>query len=339
MQTIERKQPTTQEPLDKRLIKSRSAKKSLFQKLLRNTGIFVSAFIMFVVIVAFTTDLKFSSLADWTALGLTFFVLLFCSYSMYLNCSDSGTKAGKESETFLGAQDDYDSVKNEIAVNKMQGRLPEFCQYYIEEELELTRATILADVGIEYAEYKEKYLGKDEETLEKLVDEKELSKMQADTILSANKVKPITLTPDMIFKRGRGNNKRSPLGMNPQTKKKWNFGIKFITTLITSVLMSLIVCEVIITPNWATFAACLLKLFAVSMQGVFGYKMGFENIVVDTVEYMRDQIDLMQHFLEYVKLTPINFKNVTTENDGQSEPESSEEKPPNESSETTKIIQ
>ena len=161
--------------------------------------------------------------------------------------------------------------------------------------------------------------------------------MQADTILSANKVKPITLTPDMIFKRGRGNKKRSPLGMNPQTKKKWNFGIKFITTLITSVLMSLIVCEVIITPNWATFAACLLKLFAVSMQGVFGYKMGFENIVVDTVEYMRDQIDLMQHFLEYVKLTPIDFKNVTVENDGQSEPENSEETPPNESSETAKI--
>ena len=122
-----------------------------------------------------------------------------------------------------------------------------------------------------------------------------------------------------------------------ETKKKWNFGIKFITTLITSVLTSLIVCEVIITPNWATFAACLLKLFAVSMQGVFGYKMGFENIVVDTVEYMRDQIDLMQNFLEYVKLTPIDFKNVTAENDGQSEPENSEETPPNGSSETAKI--
>lgn len=120
MQTIERKQPTTQEPLDKRVIKSRSAKKSLFQKLLRNTGIFVSAFIMFVVIVAFTTDLKFSSLADWTALGLTFFVLLFCSYSMYLNCSDSGTKAGKESGTFLDAQDDYDTRERFIYPYKEQ---------------------------------------------------------------------------------------------------------------------------------------------------------------------------------------------------------------------------
>lgn len=82
--------------------------------------------------------------------------------------------------------------------------------------------------------------------LDKLVAENKLSKMQADTIINANKVKPITLTPDMIFKRGRGNNKRSPLGMNPQTKKKWNFGIKFVTTLITSVLMSVIACEVII---------------------------------------------------------------------------------------------
>lgn len=338
MQTIERKQPTQQEPLDKRVLKARSAKKTVFQKLLRSTGIFISVFIMFVVIVAFTTDLKFSSLADWTALGLTFFVLLFCSYSMYLNCSDSGTKAGKDTETFLNAQDDYDSVKNKIAVNKMQGRLPEFCQHYVEEELELTRATILADVGIDYVEYKEKYLGKDKDILDKLVAENKLSKMQADTIINANKVKPITLTPDMIFKRGRGNNKRSPLGMNPQTKKKWNFGIKFVTTLITSVLMSVIACEVIITPNWATFAACLLKLFAVSMQGVFGYKMGFENIVVDTVEYMRDQIDLMQHFLEYVKLTPIDFKNDTVENGEQPEPENSEVILPNEPPETAKSI-
>lgn len=338
MQTIERKQPTQQEPLDKRVLKARSAKKTVFQKLLRSTGIFISVFIMFVVIVAFTTDLKFSSLADWTALGLTFFVLLFCSYSMYLNCSDSGTKEGKDTETFLNAQDDYDSVKNKIAVNKMQGRLPEFCQHYVEEELELTRATILADVGIDYVEYKEKYLGKDKDILDKLVAENKLSKMQADTIINANKVKPITLTPDMIFKRGRGNNKRSPLGMNPQTKKKWNFGIKFVTTLITSVLMSVIACEVIITPNWATFAACLLKLFAVSMQGVFGYKMGFENIVVDTVEYMRDQIDLMQHFLEYVKLTPIDFKNDTVENGEQPEPENSEVILPNEPPETAKSI-
>lgn len=257
---------------------------------------------------------------------------------MYLNCSDSGTKAGKDTETFLNTQDDYDGVKNKIAVNKMQGRLPEFCQHYVEEELELTRATILADVGIDYAEYKEKYLGKDKEILDKLVTENKLSKMQADIIINANKVKPITLTPDMIFKRGRGNNKRSPLGMNPQTKKKWNFGIKFVTTLITSVLMSVIACEVIITPNWATFAACLLKLFAVSMQGVFGYKMGFENIVVDTVEYMRDQIDLMQHFLEYVKLTPIDFKNDTAENGEQPEPENSEVILPNEPPETAKSI-
>ncbi len=337
MQTIERKQPTPQEPLDKRIIKARSTRKTVFQKLLRSTGIFVSVFIMFVVIVAFTTDLKFSSLADWTALGLTFFVLLFCSYSMYVTCSDSGTKAGKESEPFLNTQDDYDGVKNKIAVNKMQGRLPEFCQHYVEEELELTRATILADVGIEYAEYKENYLGKDKETLDKLVAENKLSKMKADTILSANKVKPITLTPDMIFKRGRGNNKRSPLGMNPQTKKKWNFGIKFVTTLITSVLMSIIVCEVIITPNWATFAACLLKLFAVSMQGVFGYKMGFENIVVDTVEYMRDQIDLMQHFLEYVKLTPIDFKGGAGKNNEPTEPENGEETPPEKPPETANI--
>lgn len=330
---IERRTPPAQEPTDKKVIRFRSARKTFFQSLLRNTGVFVSIFIMFVVVVAFTTDLQVSSLADWGALGLTFFVLFFCAYSMYINCSDSGTRAGKETETYTKRRDEYDEVKNTIAVNKMQGKLPEFCQHYVEEELELTRKTILADVGIEYDDYKKNYLGKDKEYILKLVADGKLSQIQADTIISANKVKPIKLTPDMIYKRGRGNSKRSPLSVNPKTKKNTRFIVKFITSFITSALMSIIVCEVIVTPNWATFAACLLKLFMVAMNGFFGYKMGYENIIIDTVEYMHDQIDLMQQFLEYVKLEPVNFRK-TAETQAEAETEKTTTTPPAENKNT-----
>ena len=40
------------------------------------------------------------------------------------------------------------------------------------------------------------------------------------------------------------------------------------------------------------------------LNGIMGYKMGYENIAVDTVNYMLDQIDLMEEFIQYVRLNP-----------------------------------
>lgn len=281
--------------------RSNSVKKKITRGILNSTGIFVGVFIIFVVIVVFTTDIQLTSALQWAELGLAFFVLLMCSYSMYVNCADSGTRAGRQSDTFLSSNEKYDALKAEIVEKKIQGRLPEFCRWYIEEELWNTRASMLTEVGITLGYYKKHFVGVDNETLKK---NDKLSKAQIDAIIAANKIKPIRLTPEMILKRGRGSSHRSPLGMNPKTKKGINFAVKFVKICLTSVLMSVIVLDVIVTPTWATFAACLLKLFPVVLNGFFGYKMGYENIVIDTVNYMTDQSDLMQQFVHYVEQTP-----------------------------------
>lgn len=51
--------------------------------------------------------------------------------------------------------------------------------------------------------------------------------------------------------------------------------------------------------SWATFAAC-----CVIFNGFMGYQMGYENITVDTVNYMQDQKDLMQQLIEYASTMP-----------------------------------
>lgn len=43
-------------------------KKKIMRGVLNNTGIFIGIFIIFVVIVVFTTDIKLTSIFDWTAL-------------------------------------------------------------------------------------------------------------------------------------------------------------------------------------------------------------------------------------------------------------------------------
>lgn len=96
MQTIKKDdyERTPSRSLGAAIEKGGAAKKRLTRSILNNTGIFVGFFLVFVVIVVFTTEINITSVEFWAQLGLTFFILLFCSYCMYVNCSDSGLEAG-----------------------------------------------------------------------------------------------------------------------------------------------------------------------------------------------------------------------------------------------------
>lgn len=294
----EERKPTT---LGEAIERGNAASKKIRRSIAYNSGIFVSVFILLLVIIVFTTDIKLTSLFEIASLGLTFFVLFFCSYSMYVNCSDSGTKAGRLSSTYTEAKKNYDELRDKITSKKIQGRLPEFCRYYIEEELRNTRNSILTEVGIDFDVYQAQYVGKDKATLEQ---DESLSQTEVAAIVRANNTMPIVLTSDMILKQGRGSTRRAPLGMKPTTKKWINYGVKFITTLFTCLFTGIIVLDAVSEWSWATFAELCLKLSTVVLNGFMGYKMGYDNIVIDTANYMNDQADLMERFIDYVEQNP-----------------------------------
>lgn len=302
MQPINKYYDRPSRDVGKVIEKTDAAKRRLTRTLINNTGIFVSFFLVFVVIVVFTTEIKITSFEFWAQLGLTFFVLFFCSYSMYVNCADSGIKAGRSSDVYTTCKKEYDDLKQSVVDKKYQARITEFCRYYIDRELRETRTNILTEVGISYEKYLSDYCGKDKDLLQK---DETLSKSMVAAILKANKAKPVTLTPEMIFKRGRGIGGRHPLGVKPETKRTVYYVTKFVRTLITSVFTGVIVLDVIKTPTWATFAACLLKIMPVIINGVMGYRMGYINISVDTVNYINDQKDLLRQLIEYAETNPL----------------------------------
>jgi len=287
---------------EKKIILQNSEKKKFAKNFLNNAGIFVGVLLMFAVIVVVTTDIRLTSFEEIAALGLDFFLLLFVSYSMYVNCSDSGMRAGLQSESYTGGYSAFETLKKHIIDTKMQSRLGEFCCHYITEELRNSRTTVLAIVGFSYEEYMEKYVGKDKETIKK---DNTLSRAQKKAVIKANSIEPIKLTPEMIMKRGRSGSRRAPLGTTPETKKGINFGTKFVSSFVISLAMSIIVLEAVAKPTWVLIATCCLKLMAVVINGFNGYKFGYENIVFDTVNYMSDQTDLMQQAVHYVEENPI----------------------------------
>lgn len=275
---------------------SHSHKTKAAKTLLNNAGIVIGVFISFAVIVVVTTDIRLASWADVSKLGVDFFLLLFCSYSMYITCSDSGMRFGLRNEDYLLAVNKFDEHKKYIIDNKLQCRLHEFCRYYKSKELENTKMNILAVVGFDYETYLRNWLAL---TDEQIYDLQNLTDPQKAAIVKANKVMPIDLTPEMIMKRGRRSAKRAPLGIDPETKKKINFGVKFVTTVLTTLSLTAIVIEFVIEPTWIMFASIILRLLIVILNGFSGYKFGYENIVFDTSNYLRDQTDLMAQALQY----------------------------------------
>ena len=284
--------------LEKLSLDFESGKKKFAKTFVNNIGLFIGVFIVFAVVVIMTTDIHLVSAETIASLGLDFFLLLFCSYSMYVCCSDSGTKASLGTATYTEAVERFTVLKNRIIDGQMQTRLLEFCHHYIEEELRSTRMTLLAVVGLSYGDYQEKYMRLDDTGVDAIA---ELTEAQKKAIKKANKIKPVKLTPEMMLRHGRNAHRRSPLEVNPATKKNFQFGFKFAQICILSFGMSLIALDVIVEPSWIVFASVCLKLFTVIVNGFEGFKIGYDNILVDTVNYINGQTDLMQQAINYIE--------------------------------------
>lgn len=281
-------------------------RKKLSKTIANNARGFIIVFILFVVIVVMTTDIRFTTATDIAALGLDFFLILFCSYAMYIFCADSGTRAGNTSDVYKSALERFTSLKKRIIESSLHTRMREFCAYYVSEDIREARMQYLSIAGITYEVYLDKYSKLDNSGIDKLTD---LSTMQKSMLKKANKVRPIKLSPDMILRQGRNTHRRSPLEITPFAKRNVVFGAKFIQMSVISVCMSVIALDVILEPSWVVFASVCLKLASVVINGFGGYKAGFDNIAVDTVNYLESQSDLMEQAIQYMESNPITTTN------------------------------
>lgn len=284
-------------------------RKKITKSIINNARNFMIVFILFVVVVVMSTDIRLVTATDVAALGLDFFLLLFCSYAMYVCCADSGARAGNASDVYKGAIYRFTTNKKRIIESTIHTRLRDFCTHYIGEDLKEARMQYLSVAGIEYQDYLVKYSNLDKESIEAIPD---LSQSQKKAILKANKVRPVRLTPNMILRHGRNTHRRSPLEITPFARRNVIFGAKFVQMSIISICMSVIALDVIMKPSWVVFASVCLKLASVVINGFGGYKAGYDNIAVDTVNYLESQSDLMEQAIQYVEANPVSKE--TSEN-------------------------
>lgn len=275
-------------------VASQRRRKKFLKKTLDNRTMIIAVFLLLTVIIVMTTEIQLTTFVDVAELTLSFLLLLYCSYSMYINTSSGGSNAALESRIYKEAKARHEDLREQVIKNGCQSRLYDFCASYIEREQKGVRRTILFNAGISYEVYEREYIGKDDEYINSLP---RLSKNQKKAIKAANAVHPIVLTPDMIFKSDIMRRSRNPIGTNPHTIKKVNYSVKFLQTLLTSAFPLMIALEMMGTVTWATVVSIILKVFFVVLNAFFGYDFGYKNIAVHTVNYMNDQSDVMCELL------------------------------------------
>ena len=274
------------------------------KSIIGNAGTLVSAFIILVVIVVMLADIHLTDFNAWLKLGTNFFVLLFCNYAMYINQLDSGIRSGKLDDGYIKVRNKYDELKKQIVDESIDYRMNDFCVWYIGEELKSARSAVLAACGVSYNTY-EPYISKNEEDILKVEN---LSEQQKEAMIEANKIKPISLNTDMIMQRESAKKRRIKPRATPTKKRNIKSGLKLVKLFINSGLISAIAFEVLLNPSFATVAATAFKVLFVVLNGFAGYRDGFENITVDTVDYTNNQIDLMELFIKWTKRVPVEIE-------------------------------
>lgn len=269
-------------------------RKKIAKTVTEHAGVFCSTLILLVAAVVLTTNVSLSSFAELRELTKTFIILMFLNYMMFFSCADNGTTTGLKSDTYKTACIDYDELKKQLMAFP-RNMLTQFCRHYVEEEQKAVRASILIEAGLTLEDM-EKCKGKSSKAIKE-----EFSSIQRKAIKRALKIKALKLNPDMICKRGRAETRRHPFGTNPRHSKLIKYSINIVRITITSILTCAIVLETLVDFTWAAVAEVLIKLLPVVLNGFNGYKLGLENIIIDSVNYMGDQMDLMRSALEFNK--------------------------------------
>lgn len=281
---------------EERTLRIQHERKKLKKSVVNNAGLMIGAMMVLVAIIFLTTDVHIGSFVDVVKIGVTTLMLLWCTYFTYVACSDSGTRAGLVSETYLAATASYKAAKEGFTALGYHTRLSEFCRSYVATELEEARRAILMDVDIPYELYLEKYIRR---RWRDVWRDRELTRRQAIAIIRTNNTRPIHLTANMILPCSHAGRMRNPLGLSPEKKKRIQFAWKLFTSTLTSMFAAALIVDAILNPSWGMFVTVVIKVSMIILNGYFGYKFGFENVVVDTVHYMEGQQDLIRQAIEY----------------------------------------
>lgn len=287
------KMPETPSPGEKLMSTIEIGKQRGIRLAMDNMWLIVTMLALAVIVTVMTTDISMESIAHLTSIGQEFFVLLFCTYIVYLSWGGNGTRQGMLTQAYKDACARYSEIRSKIVTEGLQTRLAAFCQSRVEEELKSVRLNIICSSGLDYDTY-EQFIGKSEEKIRE--SGAVLTEAQIKAILRANKVNPIRLTPGMLLQREKISLSRAVIGTDPATVRMITNVWRLVSNAVVTFLVTITAFDVSASFDWSVVGEVLFKLVTVLYGGFCGYQTSYENITVRAVRHINTQADLLEQF-------------------------------------------
>lgn len=256
--------------------------------------IMLAALVLIAAAISFTDfTLSPGSLKNFTALTIFLYII---TTLIYRNRYEKGKQRGRKDEEYQISLKEYRTKKQNIYDRKIAGLVPKFCKDYKVKELRQYRESLLADIDMEYPEYKTKYQRKSEKGIMKL----DLPLETRKTLIVCNRAKPIRLVPGLILNENGEADRNKLIGTSGRERERSDKKRQMIYRAAMVAFGCMVAINIILDFSIITVFQWFVRMVPVISAIIMGDDSGYCNITVTETNFKRDQTTVINLFFEYV---------------------------------------
>ena len=262
------------------------------------------------------TDFRLSlgKIQELTTLAVFLYII---TSLVYQNRYSRGKLRGKMDSEYQETLREYRQMRQNIYDNAVAGLVPEFCRSYKIKELQEYRASLLADVEIEYSEYKEKYRRLPFFDVLLLRLPWEMKK----AIIKCNRAKPIRLAAGLILNENGEMDREKLIGQSGREREKRDKRNQLIGRAVMVLFGAAVVVNIIFDFSVITIIQWAVRMLPIIAAIPMGDDSGYCNITVTEATFKKDQVSVINLFNEYVMEKKASIKIAEEDNKEEESPE------------------
>ena len=238
--------------------------------------------------------ISYKGVSQITAVTILIYIITMMTYN---HCFNKGKIEGKQDKIYIDTEKEYNDEKDSVNKANLTGRLRDFTEYYIKNELVDYRKSLLLQYDIDYDTYSEKYLHMKSSDIMK---EKQLDFRMKRAIIKCNKAKPISLSRyDIITDNEKKMNRSKPIGFSGNRMEKIDKVSQSIKRLLVSLFTGAIGVDIVLNFSWISVVTWAIRMLPILTALVTGQMNGFRNVTETEVSFKQKQIYMIRLFKDW----------------------------------------
>lgn len=293
---------TTEKTVVKTETKQKSAKTSIFSFLaVHGAKLALGILIIFSMLVIFVSSYSFDNGFSFDEINATAIILAVLIVVIYMNGYPIGMQACENSEDVKKTQKEFDQQIDEIARQRIEYKIYDFCPEHVAEELRLARLDVLTKNNLTLEDF-ENWL---DNNLDKTVNEGQLKALE-----KAKAIKPFKLSKEMIYNQTDHSRRKGFISSNKGVVayRYGNLFIKIITTFVSVLFSFQLTGSIVVEMTPETLVVAGLQFVLIAMTIFSSITHGW-NEVKKRNKRTKERIAVLNSFFAWEQKTKQRYQN------------------------------